>query len=113
MILVSWSETVTELAAEILAQAKRFAENHLASDMPARITRVDSPEMPGHLTFLVEQTGEPILLIVVDSDHVLEEASKLTARPGLILEGIRRAARMVYIDAPLDEHLRAALARAC
>ena len=111
MLATTWSDAVSNLVEEIRAQAERFAQAHLSSDAPALITRVDDPELPGHFTFLVEQLGEPLVLIVVDADHVLEEAAKVSARPGLILEGIRRSARTVYLDQHLAGHLRAALAR--
>lgn len=113
MMWRSWSDTVDALTEEIRAQAERFAQNHLARDgVPARITRIDHPELPGHLTFLIEQVGEPVVLIDVDADHVLEEAAKISARPGLIFEGIRRAARTIFIDPHLVGPLRRALARA-
>ena len=111
-MLSTWSDAVSNLVEEIRAQAQRFAQAHLSSDdAPALITRVDDPDIPGQFTFLVEQFGEPLVLIVVDSNHVLEEAAKVSARPGLILEGIRRSARMVYLDPCLAGHLRAALSR--
>ncbi|HET99696.1 hypothetical protein LCGC14_0274020 [marine sediment metagenome] len=102
---------LVELVEEIRAQAERFAQNHLGSDADARITRVDHPDMPGHFTFFIEQPGEPVILITVYADHVLEEVEKITARPGLILEAIRRAARTVFIDPHMVGPLKRALAR--
>ena len=99
------------LIQEIRAQAERFAQSHLASDAPALVTRVDHPELPGQFTWIVEQRGEAVVLIVVDADHVLEETAKVNVRADLLAEGIRRAARCVYLDPHLAGHLRAALAR--
>ena len=84
---------------------------YLATEADACITRVDHPDMPGHFTFLVEQLGEPVVLITVHVDHVLEEVEKIAARPGLIGEAIRRAARTVFIDAHMVAPLKRALAR--
>lgn len=100
------------LVEEIRAQAERFAQSHLAGgDEPALVTRIDHPELPGQFTWILEQRGEAVVLIVVDADHVLEETSKVNVRADLLAEGIRRAARCVYLDPHLAGHLRAALAR--
>ena len=97
---------MSPIAREIRAQAERFAQNHLASDGPALIKRVDDPEAPGHLTYILTQPGEAVVLIDVDSDHVLEDAVRTKGKDGSLLESIRRAARCIYIDPYLANHLR-------
>ena len=111
MIWRSWSDTVSAFAEEIRAQVQEFVENHLASDLPAHVTRFDNPEIPGQWTYLLEQDGEAIVLIDICMDHVLEEAAKIKASPGMFLEAIRRSARAFFFDPHIAAPLRAALAR--
>jgi len=100
---------MSPIAEEIRAQTERFAQNHLASDGPALIKRVDDPEAPGHLTYILTQPGEAVVLISVDSEHVLEDAVRRRGKGSTLLESIRRAARCIYIDPHLAGHLREAL----
>lgn len=107
-----WSDAVQELIEEVKAQARRFALSHLADDDDARVLAIDDPDEPGHLTFILEQAGEALVLIDVSASHVLEEAATIGARPGLIMEAVRRTARVVFFDAHLVNPVLAALARA-
>ena len=99
------SVLVEEIQAQTLALALRCAPG---VSEHVRVTSVADPEMPNRFTLIVEEVAgdhSELMLVDMDSDHVLE------AQAGAIGEGVRRAAKTLYIGPHLFGPLREALAR--
>lgn len=111
--MVLAEDHVVTLVEEVKVQALRFALNcRTGNSGDVRVTSVQDPDTPTHVTFILEETEEGELLLVdVDAEHVMEQISG-PDRISAVFDAVRAAARLVYLDRHLLGPLREALARA-
>ena len=105
-------ELVEEVKAQAVALALRCAPG-LSNQVS--ITTVADPRMPSRVTIILAELGAgpngELVLVDLDAEHVMEHAHQLDAVPGVLVEGVRLAARLIYIGPHLVGPLREALAQ--